>query len=226
MAVVLSVAVVACAAAVLRTILLLTQPPDFIDLWLARHPAIGADADDARYGQHVAMTIFHVIPGILFATLGPLQFVRRIRAGKPWLHRWSGRLLVAAGTVIAISGLGLGFTTALAYGGWAETAPIVVFAPLFFLALLRGVAHIRRGEVAQHREWMIRAFSLGIAAGTVRIISFAVALNHSARQAPRTIISFLFWAGFLLSLAVGETWIRYTRSGEKTRHSLAATAGR
>lgn len=110
-AVVVSIAVVACAAAVLRTFLLLTQPPGFIDLWLARHPTIGTDADDARYGGHVALTLFHVVPGVLLVTLGPLQFVRKIRTDKPWLHRWSGWLLVVAGTVIAISGLGLGFTT-------------------------------------------------------------------------------------------------------------------
>lgn len=225
-ALLVSIAVVACASAVLRIFLILTQSPDVIDLWLARHPAIGADADDARYGRHVMMTLFHVVPGVLFATLGPLQFVRKIRTDRPWLHRWSGRVLVVAGTVIAISGLGLGFTTALAYGGWAETAPIVVFAPLLVLALLRAVIRIRGGEVAQHREWMIRAFSLGIAAGTVRVISFAVALGPAARQAPRTVIPFLFWAGFLLSLAAAEVWIRYSRRAREPIRSFAVFAGR
>jgi uncharacterized membrane protein len=219
-------ALVACVSGVLRTFLLLTQPPDAIDLWLAQHPAIGVDADDARYGQHMAVTLFHVIPGVLFAVLGPLQFVRRVRIQHSWWHRWSGRLVVLTGMVIAISGLALGFTTALSYAGWAETAPIVVFAPLLLFALLKAVAYIRSGEVAQHREWMIRAFAIGVSAGTVRVISFAVALSHAARQAPRAVIPSLFWAGFLLSLAAGEAWIRYSRTAGERERSFAAMASR
>ena len=37
------------------------------------------------------------------------------------------------------------------------------------VALLVAFRAIRRGDVAAHRRWMIRAFAIGIAVGTIRI---------------------------------------------------------
>ena len=34
---------------------------------------------DIRYVQHPWLTLFHIVPGLLFLTLAPLQFVARIR---------------------------------------------------------------------------------------------------------------------------------------------------
>lgn len=39
-----------------------------------------ARALDANFARHPDLTLIHIIPGFLFMVLGPLQFVRRIRA--------------------------------------------------------------------------------------------------------------------------------------------------
>ena len=42
----------------------------------------------------------------------------------------------------------------------------LVFASAMAACLVLGVSTIRRGDVAGHRAWMIRAYAIGLAAGT------------------------------------------------------------
>src|SRR4051794_22117475 len=67
---------------------------------LSRGVGPSADSIDSGYALHKELTQLHVIPGALFMILGPLQFVRRIRTRYPTFHRWSGRVFVAASTII------------------------------------------------------------------------------------------------------------------------------
>ena len=63
--------------------------------------------------------------------------------------------------------------------------------------------HIFRKEVRQHREWMIRTFSLAMGVATVRV--FLILL--------RPVMGFgaSFWLGFSVNLVVAEAWINHTR---------------
>jgi uncharacterized membrane protein len=194
-----------------RALVLLFQP-DFGDALVARHPEWGiANADDVRFARHAGPTLAHVISSFVFVVLGPWQFVPRIRSKRLWLHRWSGRIFVAAATVVGISGLLLGFTTALEFGGASETAPILLFAPIFLFSLGKAVFHILRREIAQHREWMIRVFAIGLAAGTDRLVGLPFILSPVVRQAPGEFIGITFWIAFTLNLLAAEIWIRHTR---------------
>src|SRR4051812_31134489 len=63
-------------------------------------PALSASPNaalDAGFERHPLLTMIHIVPGLLFVTLGPLQFVPKLRARRPRLHRWTGRLVLAAG---------------------------------------------------------------------------------------------------------------------------------
>jgi len=51
------------------------------------------------------LTLVHIVPGLLFMLLGPLQFSSTIRARHLRWHRWSGRVFVVCGVVIGISAL-------------------------------------------------------------------------------------------------------------------------
>jgi len=55
---------------------------------VASHPFEG------RYVEHPWMTLLHIhsVPGFLFMTLGPLQFMSSIRKRWIHLHRMSGRI--------------------------------------------------------------------------------------------------------------------------------------
>ena len=67
---------------------------------------------------------------------------------------------------------------------------------------------IRRGDVVNHRRWMIRAFAAGVAVGTIRIwIGLFLASGlldfHDSFAAA-------FWIAFSLHVLVGEWWVRTT----------------
>ena len=45
----------------------------------------------------------------------------------------------------------------------------LVFAAAMAACLVLGVTTVRRGDIAGHRAWMIRAYAIGLAAGTQAI---------------------------------------------------------
>jgi hypothetical protein len=55
---------------------------------------------DAGFAQHPALTMTHIIPGLLFIALAPLQFVRTLRACRAVLHRWTRRVVIVSGMII------------------------------------------------------------------------------------------------------------------------------
>ncbi len=198
-ATVIVLAIIGLAAATRRALDLAQVIPP------ASPPRGGAfDADFARYP---ILTLAHIVPGALFMVLGPLQFVRRIRARWPQVHRLLGRVFVAASAVIGVTGLVMSFT--LAIGGIIETAATTVFSLLFLFALAKAVLHVRRGAVARHREWMLRAFVIGLAVATIRpIVGLFFALTALR---PQEFFGVAFRLGFTAHLAAAEIWIGATR---------------
>src|SRR5580765_3485739 len=69
-------------------------------------PAVNANprlaqfaALDDLFAHYPILTIVHIVPGLLFMILGPLQFSRTIRARHLRWHRLSGRIFVICGMV-------------------------------------------------------------------------------------------------------------------------------
>jgi uncharacterized membrane protein len=116
----------------------------------------------------------HVVLGGVYLALAPFQFVRRIRSRHLAYHRRIGRLLVAIGVMVGVTALFMGL--AIPKGGWPERVVIGLYGTAFLCALIKGFSHVRAGRVALHREWMIRAFALGLAIATARVILFPALL--------------------------------------------------
>ena len=205
---VVALAAIGAARAVGRIFSLLFLPADYRDLAMA---GLVANADDAHYARQAGAVLAHAIPALLFIGLAPFQFVRRIRAERPELHRWSGRVCVAAGLLLGAGGLVLAFKTALDYGGPSETSAAMALGIVLLFSLGKAVMHIRRGEIAQHREWMIRAFAMGLAAGSVTVVGMFFAISTTVRAGPRPFLGTAFWLGFTINLIGAEAWINYTR---------------
>jgi uncharacterized membrane protein YozB (DUF420 family) len=89
---------------------------------------------------------------------------------------------------------------------------ISVFGALFLVALVKGFVHIRAGRVALHREWMIRAFAVGLAVVTQRLIFIpallAVADPTQGSVAMLSAVSFM--VAFVVHSSLAEVWIRLT----------------
>ena len=169
-----------------------------------------AAALDGSFVRHSLLTMVHIVPGLLFVVLGPLQFVRTLRARRPRLHRWMGRVVVASGMIIGVTALVM--SPQMAIGGANETAATMLFAILFLFALCRAFLAIRHGKVAMHREWMIRTFAIGLAVAFVRpIVGVFFATSRITHLTPHDFFGIAFWLGFTIQAIAAEIWINHTR---------------
>ena len=165
---------------------------------------------DGRFAAHPAATLFHIVPGAIFLILAPLQFVSRVRDRHIRFHRWSGRLIVLAAWVSGVAGLFFGLL--MPYGGLGEAIAIALFGGLLLTAVTVGLVSIRRGQVARHREWMIRAFAAAIAVSTVRVVAAVLDLALTpAGVGPQAIFVLSIWIGWVVTVGAAELWIIYTR---------------
>jgi uncharacterized membrane protein len=168
---------------------------------------------DKSFVDRRALTLAHIVPGMLFMVLGPLQFVRGLRSKYLQVHRWCGRLFLTASAVVGVSGLTLAYGKTI--GGVDEKAAITLFGSFFLIALAKALRHALRREFAQHREWMIRGYSIGLAVATIRPIMgtfFAAAVLRGHRPDPHEFFGTAFWIGFTLQMIAAEIWINYTKA--------------
>jgi uncharacterized membrane protein len=165
------------------------------------------DGFNERYYAHPYLTLLHIVPGFLFMMLGPLQFMPAIRNRWLGFHRWCGRIYLLASLVIALSAL-VFLPFLPMFGSFTAKVALLFGATLFLTSIVKGYLHVRRFEIAQHREWMIRGFALGLGIATFRVlIPILMILGASFTEAWDTVV----WLGFALNLVIAEAWINMTR---------------
>jgi hypothetical protein len=160
--------------------------------------------------------IVHVVGGVTALLVGPLQFVGRIRARRPGLHRATGLAFVGACAVAAPAGFMLALGTTAGPAAGAGFAALAVLTPLFAGLGLRAAVERRFGS---HREWMIRAYALVATAITLRLMLPASALLGFEFLPAYRVIAWLSWAA---NLALAEYHIRRSRGPTAGRAALAA----
>jgi uncharacterized membrane protein len=158
---------------------------------------------DREYALHPVLAYVHIGLGVVYLVGAPFQLSRRFREQHWSLHRRLGRVLVTTAMVSGVTAVLFGIRYAV--GGAAEGFAAVLFGGWFLVAITLAFRAIRRGDVVRHRRWMIRAFMMGLAVGTIRIwigIFLALGLmDFPARFAVG------FWLAFPIHLAVGEWWL-------------------
>ena len=168
-----------------------------------------ADALDVRYIQHPWVSLIHIVPGVAFLTLAPLQFVARIRRRRISLHRGMGRVLATFAATSGALALGVNFLFP-AFGGISTQSAVVFSSVLFLFSLSMAIRHILRKEVRQHREWMIRTFALAMSVATQRV--FLILLQPLTGLDLEAVFGSAFWLGIGVNLVVAEVWINQTRA--------------
>jgi uncharacterized membrane protein len=166
---------------------------------------------DDVFARHPVLTLVHILPGLLFVVLGPLQFSSTFRKRHLRLHRRVGRIFILGGAALGVSALVMSFAMP-SIGGATQAAATTLFGLWFLFALGKALRHILRREIALHREWMIRAFSIGLAVATIRpIIAVFFATSPFSGLTPYEFFGAGFWIGFALHLVAAEVWIQWTR---------------
>ncbi|AVX03325.1 hypothetical protein MXMO3_00793 [Maritalea myrionectae] len=188
--------------------------------------AIGPAADGAlnemtspQYFITPVPVIFHIVCGIFFNVLAPLQFVPALRKRVPKFHRWSGRLLLIAGLGAAASGMYMNQFFPAFGTGW-KYAAVLIFSFGMIASLLLGLRAILNRDVKCHNEWMMRAVMISLGPATQRLLILPI--YFATGQMSILMIEIVMWAGFLINIAVGEMILRsHYKPRKALRHAAA-----
>lgn len=128
------------------------------------------ETGDPQFQQRIAsmplFAGFHFIGAGIALLLGGFQFVSRIRNKTINVHRWLGRTYLLA---VLFGGIG-GFVLAgSADGGLVGRLGFATLAIIWLYSGWQAYAAVRRGDIATHRQWMMRNFALTYAAVSLRI---------------------------------------------------------
>ncbi|WP_428631317.1 DUF2306 domain-containing protein [Sphingopyxis sp.] len=137
---------------------------------------LGSLPEDSRHLSAAPVWHFmHVLGGATFGLLGPIQFSRVLMRKYGVLHRLMGRVFVAAGTMISLSSLGLLWHFPDTYSV-AVSSGRLLFGIALGVALAVAMWTIRKRDFTRHRNWMIRAYAVGIGATAVSMVFFPIYL--------------------------------------------------
>lgn len=176
--------------------------------------------ENARFFASPLPVVLHIISVTLYSLLGAFQFAPRLRRRKHRWHRAAGRLLIPAGLAAALSGLWMAHFYPWPEGdGELLYAFRLLFGSAMVLSILLGVAALRRRDYVQHGAWMMRAYAIGLGAGTQVFTHVPwLLLLGTPGEIPRAL---LMAAGWLINLAVAE-WIIHQRPARPRRTSPVA----
>lgn len=163
------------------------------------------DPDTRHYASHLLVTLLHLIPGTLFIVLGPLQFLSSIRNRWPRYHRWMGRLLLICGLITAVTALVMNATFP-PVGGAAKSIAVVIFSLFTIAAFILAWRAIVKGQVAKHRDWMIRAYAILLSVSTARFFFIPYFIFYGMPN--NLVIDIGMCSAFLVNWLVAEIIIR------------------
>lgn len=173
---------------------------------------------NARFVASPLPVVLHIVSVTLFSLLGAFQFVPGLRRRRHAWHRAAGRIATPSGLIAALSGLWMTqFYRLPAHDGELVYALRLLFGSAMLLSLLLGVVALRRRDVVQHGNWMLRGYAIGLGAGTQVLTGLVAAMTVD----PPTELSraLLLGAGWAINLAVAE-WIIRTRPAPRGRTAL------
>jgi len=162
-----------------------------LPLGIGVHPDMRATFEAQRIGIYT-----HIFASVFALTLGPFQFLAGLRAARPGLHRWLGRLYLGVG--VLVGGLAGLYMATFAYGGLVSKLGFGLLALAWLYTGLRAYLAIRARRVAEHQRWMVRNFALTFAAVTLRLWLPASMVAGIPFELAYPVIAWLCWVPNLL----------------------------
>jgi uncharacterized membrane protein len=170
-------------------------------------------ADNARFFAAPLPVMLHIVSSVIYSLLGAFQFAPGFRRRQPRWHRTAGRVLIPCGLIVALSALWMTQVFPLGnfqgplvadFDGCTLYAIRLVVASAMALFLCLGVTTILKRDFRNHGAWMIRAYALGLGAGTQALTHIPWFLFPSIRgELARTLCMAAGWA---INAAVAE-WV-------------------
>ncbi len=194
----------------LATVLMLRMVLDYT--------ALRDDVDFLRFKQAFtgywwwkASFYVHVFSAIVALLAGFTQFSSHfLREHRAW-HRVIGRIYAYD---IVVINFPTGMVLAVCANGLLPgRIAFVLLDCLWFAFTLISVIAVRRGQIARHREFMIRSYALTFSAITLR--SWKLVLSYSFHIDPLHLYMMEAWMGFVPNLLVAEWWLHSRRRPQR-----------
>jgi uncharacterized membrane protein len=167
----------------------------------------GSDDIKERFFLTAVAGYAHGFGGAIAALLGPFQLISSVRRTSPRVHVWTGRTYLLAVLAGGLSGLYFGPQTS---AGPVAATGFTTLAVFWLYSGAQAYLTIRRGDVQAHRRWMLRNFSLTLAAAMLRIeLPLLIILGGLSFPAAYTIVAWSSWAPNWL---IVEGWLRRGRT--------------
>ena len=164
-------------------------------------------AANERFFAMPIPVVLHILAVIPFSILGAFQFSPAFRRRHRNWHRAAGKALVVCGLVAALTGLWMAHFYAWPEGdGEALYLLRLVFGTAMAVSIVLGVRDIRRRDFVSHGAWMMRAYAIGMGAGT-QVLSHLpwFLLVGKPGESTRAV---LMGAGWVINLVLAEWIIR------------------
>lgn len=166
--------------------------------------------ENTRFLTDPVPVVLHIISATLFCFLGAFQFSPGLRRRHLGWHRASGRVLLPAGIIAALTGVWMSFAYDVpAPDGLVVHGQRILFGLAMAAALVLAYAEVRRRNIARHRAWVIRGYAIGQGAGTQVFTHLPLLL--SGAEVTETSRALAMGAGWVLNIIVAE-WIIRRRS--------------
>jgi hypothetical protein len=175
-----------------------------------------------RFSPVPLPVVLHIVSATVLSVLGPLQFAAGFRRRWPTWHRVAGRLLVACGLLVALSGLWMTLFYAPPDGtGALLFVSRIVFGSAMVVSIIIGFVVILRRDVQGHRAWMARGYAIGLGAATqMLVLMVAGIVAGPPNELTHDSLTALSW---VINLAVAE-WAIRKRHAPRSRATKRSTA--
>jgi len=180
-----------------------------------------ATPENARFLAAPLPILLHLPASILYAVFGAFQFSAELRRRHRAWHRAVGRLLLPCAATVAVTGLWMTLTYPWPAGdGWLLYAERLVVGSAMLLSVALGIIAIGRRQFVRHGEWMIRAYALGMGAGTQVLthLPWFLLSDVAPGDTPRAVMMGLGW---LVNVVVAEWIIRRPARGAQPSLAIA-----
>jgi hypothetical protein len=172
-----------------------------VSRYFSLNPDVYFPQQRSVYLAHQTGIIAHIIGGVLALSLGPFQFLNRLRARWPKVHRWMGRTYLIGILLGGTAGFYMAF---YAYAGLAASLGFAALALLWLFTGWMAYTNIRAGNKRIHHQWIIRNFALTFAAVTLRIWMMPLMMTFGET----TGYEIVAWVCWMPNLIVAEGILR------------------
>jgi uncharacterized membrane protein len=178
-------------------------------LWHNERPLLDASSPQSVHLAPAGLRVAaHAFGAALALALGALQFLAR-KGGRT--HRTAGRIYVAG---VFLAGP-FAIWMAAIISPWFLFAFTIVQAGIWMLCTGIAFWAIRRGNIDQHREWMMRSYAIVLIFLEGRVLMAIPVLAAAGLDA----VVFVNWLSLTLTLIGVELVIQWSRLSARPRNS-------